>query len=56
LNDGAYSTHGRDEKCKKLVVGPEGKRLVGRPRPRWEYNINVVYVQDEGIVVWIGFK
>jgi hypothetical protein len=25
---------------KVLVVNPEGRRLLGRPRPRWEGNIN----------------
>jgi hypothetical protein len=29
--------HGRDEKCIQYLVGkPEGKRLLGRPRYRWE--------------------
>jgi hypothetical protein len=36
---GAYCTHGRDEKYKMLIVKPEGKRPLGRPRCRWEDNI-----------------
>jgi hypothetical protein len=27
--------------CKILVVKPEGKRPLGRPRRRWEYNIRI---------------
>jgi hypothetical protein len=36
----ACSTHGRYEKCVKILVGkPEGKRPFGRPRCRWKDNI-----------------
>jgi hypothetical protein len=27
--------------CRVLVGKPEGKRLLGRPRRRWEYNIKM---------------
>jgi hypothetical protein len=34
------STHGRDEKdTQNLGRKPEAKRLLGRPRSRWEENI-----------------
>jgi hypothetical protein len=39
---GACGTSGRDEKCVHVLVGkPEGKRLLGRPRRRWEDNIRM---------------
>jgi len=38
--DGAYSTHGADEKYIQNVDRKfEGKRPLGRPRRRWKYNI-----------------
>jgi hypothetical protein len=38
----AYSTNGRDEECVQILVGkPEGKRPLGRPRPRWVDNIKM---------------
>jgi hypothetical protein len=38
----ACGTHGRGEKMYKVLVGkPEGKRLVGRPRLRWEDRIRM---------------
>jgi hypothetical protein len=38
-----------------LVGKPEGKRPLGRPRRRWEYNIRM-YLQEVGCgwVDWIG--
>jgi len=37
---GACSPYGREERrIKVLVRKPEGKRLLGRPRRRWEDNI-----------------
>jgi len=34
---GARSTYGGEERCIKVFVGkPEGKRLFGRPRLRWD--------------------
>jgi hypothetical protein len=41
---GAYSTYGGGERiCRyRVLVGkPEGKRSLGRPRRRWEDNINM---------------
>jgi hypothetical protein len=36
------SIYGRDEKLMQFLVGkPEGKRLLGRPRHRWEDNIRM---------------
>jgi len=35
----ACSTYGEEERCTKdLVKKPEGQRLLGRPRHRWEDN------------------
>ena len=36
-----------------LVWKPEGKRPLGRPRPRWEDNINMD-LQEVGWGVWTG--
>jgi len=39
---GACSMYGGDERRIKDLVGkPEGKRSLGRPRHRWENNINM---------------
>jgi hypothetical protein len=39
---GACSTYGSDERRVKGLVGkPKGKRLLGRPRRRWEDNIKI---------------
>jgi hypothetical protein len=39
---GACGTYGRGERCAQVVGGkPEGKRPLGRPRHRWEYNIKM---------------
>jgi hypothetical protein len=35
-----------------LVGNPEGKRPLGRPRPRWEDNIKIVRKWDVG--AWTG--
>jgi hypothetical protein len=32
---------GEDSEYRVLVQKPEGKRLLGRPRPRWEDNIKM---------------
>jgi hypothetical protein len=37
-----------------LVGKPEGKRLLGRPRRRWEDN-NRMALREIGWEVWIGF-
>jgi hypothetical protein len=40
--DGECSTHGEKRNgCSILVGKPEGKRPLGRPRCRWEYNIKM---------------
>jgi hypothetical protein len=39
---GTCSTHGRDEKCLKVLVRkPEGKKQLGRRRRRWEDNVRM---------------
>jgi hypothetical protein len=40
--------------CKVLVVKPEGKRPLGRPRCRWEDGIRMD-LREIGRSVWIGF-
>jgi hypothetical protein len=36
---GACSTYGEKKAAYRILVGrPEGRRPVGRPRRRWEYN------------------
>jgi hypothetical protein len=36
------STHGKKRNAYRILVGkPEGKRPIGRPRRRWEYNITM---------------
>ena len=37
----ARSTYGAVQKCIVLVGKPEGKRLLERPRRRWEDNIKM---------------
>jgi hypothetical protein len=61
----ACGTNGRQERCIQGLVGrPEGKRLLGRPRCRWEDNIKMD-LQDVGwgggggagtgfLWVWLG--
>jgi hypothetical protein len=38
-----------------LVGKPQGKRLRGRPRRRWEHNIKVV-LQEWDVGVWTGWS
>jgi hypothetical protein len=39
---GAFSTYGEGRGVYRvLVVKPEGKRLLGRPRRRWEDNVRM---------------
>jgi hypothetical protein len=38
---GAHNTHDRYEKYNILTPKPEGKRLLRRPRCRWEDNMQV---------------
>jgi hypothetical protein len=45
----------RREKCTRFLVGkPEGKRLLGGPRRRWEDRIRMD-LREIGLGVWIGF-
>jgi hypothetical protein len=47
---------GREEACTEFWwENPEGKRPLGRPRRRWEYNIKAV-LQEVGCegMDWIG--
>jgi hypothetical protein len=38
----SYNTHGGKRNAYRFLVGkPEGKRLLGRPRHRWEDNIKM---------------
>jgi hypothetical protein len=47
----ACNTHLSEEKCIHGLVGkPEGTRRLGRPRCRWEDNINM----DLGEMAWGG--
>jgi hypothetical protein len=46
---------GEERKVYKVLVGkPEGKRLLGRPRRRWEDGIRMD-LREIGLGVWIGF-
>jgi hypothetical protein len=50
------STHGRDEKCIKVLVGkPERKRRLGRPRRRWEDNIRMDLTGEEVCTGCVSF-
>jgi hypothetical protein len=46
---------GRKRRVQLLVGKTEGKRPLGRPRLRWEDNINVDFL-EEGCGVWIGLS
>jgi hypothetical protein len=46
---------GQERKLYKVLVGkPEGKRVFGRPRRRWEDGIRMD-LRENGLGVWIGF-
>jgi hypothetical protein len=48
---GACNTHGDKRNVYRNLVGrPEGKKSLGRPRRRWEDNINI----DVGGIGWDG--
>jgi hypothetical protein len=53
---GACSTYGEGRGVYRGLVGkPEGKRPLGRPRHRWEYNIRMDLQEVEcGCEDWIG--
>jgi hypothetical protein len=46
--------HGRNS-YRVLVGKPEGKRLLGRPRLRWEDGIKM-YLREIGWRLWSGFS
>jgi hypothetical protein len=52
---GACGSHGGGERCSNISVGrPEGRRLLGRPRRRWDDNIKMDLVEiGFGDVDWI---
>jgi hypothetical protein len=51
----AYGTHGRGEKRVQVLMGkPKGKRLLERPRRRWEAGIKID-LRKIGWGVWSGF-
>jgi hypothetical protein len=54
--DRACSTHGEGSGVYRVLVGkPEGKRPLGRPRRRWEYNIKMDLQEVRcGREDWIG--
>jgi hypothetical protein len=52
---GACSAYVRGERCDRVLVEkPEGKKPLGRPRCRWEYNIKI-YLKEVGcrVMDWI---
>jgi hypothetical protein len=52
---GACGAHGGGEGCIQHLVGrPEGRRPLGRPRRRWEDNIQMD-LREMGLWMWIGF-
>jgi hypothetical protein len=51
---GACGAHGGGEGCLHLVGRPEERRLLGRPRRRWEDNIKM-NLGEMGFGLWIGF-
>jgi hypothetical protein len=52
---GACSTYGERGGVYSVLVGKtEGKRLFGRPRRKWEYNIKMdLYEVECGVMDWI---
>jgi hypothetical protein len=41
--------------CRVLVGKPEGKRLIGRPRRRWEKGMKMDLREIGWLGVWSGF-
>jgi len=53
---GAGSTYGEEEKCIQGFGGkPKGKKPFGRPRHRWEDNINMDIQEVGWGESWTGF-
>ena len=49
-----FGTYGRQQNCIQSFGGkPEGKRPLGRPRRRREYDIKI-YLQEVEWVAWAG--
>ena len=44
---------GRRDAHRVLVGKPEGKRLLGRPRRRWEDNIEIILKIGWNVVEWV---
>ena len=52
----ACSAYGEGRGVYRVLVGkPEGRRPLGRPRRRWEYNIKMD-LQEVGCGVWTGLR
>jgi len=50
----ACGTNGGEERCIQGLVGrSDGKRILGRPRRRWEDNIEVIFKNWDGGTDWI---
>jgi hypothetical protein len=54
---GACSADGREERRVKVFLGgkPDGKRLLGRPRNIWAYNIRRIFRKWD-VGVWTGMS
>jgi hypothetical protein len=53
---GSCGTHGRGGESVQTLVGePEGKRLLGRPRRRWEVGVRMDLTEISWRGVWSGF-
>jgi len=52
---GECSAYGERRGAYRILVGkPEGKRPLGRPKSRWEYNIRWIFKKrDRGGMDWI---
>ena len=54
--DEACSPYGERRGAYRVLMGkPEGRRLLGRPRRRWEDNIKM-HLQEVGWGTWAGFN
>jgi hypothetical protein len=52
--EGHVARMGKERCAYRILVGrPEGRRPLGRPRRRWEDNINM-YLQEVGWGAWAG--
>jgi hypothetical protein len=55
---GAYSMYGKSRGLYRVLVGkPDGRRLLGRPKLRWEDNIKMDLTAVEwGVMDWIDLN